>query len=82
MPHDMGDELRDLFKRVKGQFVCVRVLVIYPVLVTAGYAVYVDLVGGAIGMGACAALRRGNKIFTIDERTPLVHFLSDSEVSY
>ena len=45
-----------------------------------GYAEYVDLVGGAIGMGACAALRRGNKIFVIDDDTPLIHFLSDSEV--
>ena len=32
-------------------------------------------------MGACAALRRGNKIFSIDDNTPLIHFLSDSEVS-
>ena len=40
------------------------------------YNRYVELVGGAIGAGACAAVRRGNKIFTIDDEIPLIHFLS------
>lgn len=43
---------------------------------TAGYNHYVELIGGAIGVGACAAVRRGNKIYTIDDDIPLLHFLS------
>ena len=42
----------------------------------AGYNNYVELIGGAIGVGACAAVRRGNKIYTIDDDIPLLHFLS------
>ena len=42
----------------------------------AGYNTYVELIGGAIGVGACAAVRRGNKIYTIDDDIPLLHFLS------
>ena len=34
------------------------------------------LIGGTIGAGACAALRQENKIDTIDDDTPLLHFLS------
>lgn len=45
------------------------------------YNLYVELVGGAIGQGACAAVRRGNRIYTIADDLPLIHFLSDSEVS-
>lgn len=48
---------------------------------TGLYNKYVELVGGAIGQGACAAVRRGNKIHVIDDDLPLIHFLSDSEVS-
>ena len=44
------------------------------------YNQYVELVGGAIGQGACAAVRRGNRIYTIADDLPLVHFLSDFEV--
>ena len=48
-----------------------------PTLVyTDGYNKYVELIGGAIGAGACAALRQGNKIYTIDDDIPLLHFLS------
>ena len=43
---------------------------------TAGYNKYVELIGGEIGVGACAAVRRGNKIYTIDDDIPLLHFLS------
>ena len=44
------------------------------------YNKYVELVGGAIGQGACAAVRRGNRIYTIEDDLPLIHFLSDSKV--
>ena len=44
------------------------------------YNHYVKLIGGAIGQGACAAVRRGNRIYTIADDLPLVHFLSDLEV--
>ena len=40
------------------------------------YNRYVELIGGAIGAGACAAVRRGNRIFTIADDIPLLHFLS------
>lgn len=41
-----------------------------------GYNAYLELIGGAIGVGACAAVRRGNKIYTIADDVPLLHFLS------
>ena len=44
--------------------------------VKINYNLYVDLIGGAIGAGACAAVRRGNKIFTISDDIPLLHFLT------
>ena len=40
------------------------------------------LIGGAIGAGACAALRQENKIDTIDDDTPLLHFLSGKTYMY
>ena len=43
---------------------------------TEGYNQYVELIGGAIGAEAYAALRQGNKIYTIDDNIPLLHFLS------
>ena len=43
---------------------------------TEGYNQYVELIGGAIGAGACAALRQENKIDAITDDTPLLHFLS------
>ena len=52
-----------------------------PSLCLAGYKLYVDMVGGAIGQGACAALRRGNKVYQLDDDMPFIHFLSESEVS-
>ena len=41
-----------------------------------GYNQYVELIGGDIGTGACAALQQGNKIHTIADDIPLLHFLS------
>ena len=41
-----------------------------------GYNSYVELIGGAIGVGACAAVRRGNRIYTIADDIPLLYFLS------
>ena len=35
-----------------------------------------ELIGGAIGVGACAAVKQGNKIYTIRDDIPLLHFLS------
>ena len=40
-----------------------------------------DMVGGAIGQGACAALRRGNKVYQLEDDMPFIHFLSEAEVS-
>ena len=40
-----------------------------------------ELIGGAIGAGACAAVRQGNKIFTIADDIPLLHFLSGEQHS-
>ncbi len=40
------------------------------------YNSYVELIGGAIGAGACAMVRQGNKIFTIADDIPVLHFLS------
>ena len=43
---------------------------------TDGYNQYVELIGGNIGAGACAALRQENKIHFIADEIPLLHFLS------
>ena len=40
------------------------------------YNAYVELIGRSIGSGACAAVRQGNKIFTIADNIPVLHFLS------
>lgn len=37
---------------------------------------YVDLIGGAIGAGACAAVHRENEITKISDEVPILHFLS------
>ena len=42
----------------------------------AGYNAYVEAIGHAIGAGACVAVRRGNKVYTIADDMPLLHFLS------
>ncbi|CAI8040342.1 hypothetical protein GBAR_LOCUS22485 [Geodia barretti] len=47
--------------------------------VKEGYNEYVELIGRSIGIGACAAVQRGNAIYTIEDHTPLLHFLSDGE---
>ena len=44
--------------------------------VKKGYNGYVEMIGGAIGAGACAALKQGNKIYTIADDVPLLHFLT------
>ena len=44
--------------------------------VKKGYNEYVEMIGGAIGAGACAALKQGNKIYTIADDVPLLHFLT------
>ena len=52
---------------------------LYPLTLccaAVGYNSYVELIGGAIGVGACAAVRQGNKIYTIADDIPLLHFLS------
>ena len=54
----------------------ISVYKVYVYKFAVGYNRYVDLIGGAIGVGACAAVRRGNKIHTIDDDIPLLHFLS------
>ena len=71
--------LIDLYNKVKGQLH--TLFVTFSVYLIDQYNKYVELVGGAIGQGACAAVRRGNRIYTIADDLPLIHFLSDSEVS-
>ena len=44
--------------------------------VKKGYNDYVDLIGGAIGAGACAAIKQGNRVYTIADDIPLLHFLT------
>lgn len=44
------------------------------------YNRYVDLIGGAIGAGACAAMHRENQITKITDDVPILHFLSGSYV--
>lgn len=44
--------------------------------VKKGYNDYVDLIGGAIGAGACAAIKKGNRVYTIADDIPLLHFLT------
>jgi len=44
--------------------------------VKKGYNDYVEMIGGAIGAGACAALKQGNRIYTIADDVPLLHFLT------
>ena len=40
------------------------------------YNKYVEVIGGAIGAGACAAVKRGEKVYTISDEIPLLHFLT------
>ena len=47
-------------------------------MVTDGYNTYVKAIGGAIGVGACANVKRGNKLYTIEDDYPLLYFLSDT----
>eukprot|EP00731_Ephydatia_muelleri_P026790 Em0018g890a len=47
-------------------------------MVKVGYNAYVETIGHAIGAGACVAVRRGNKLYTIADDMPLLHFLSDT----
>ena len=51
------------------------VLGLYESLKT-DYNDYIELIGGAIGAGACAVNKRGNKIYTISDEVPLLHFLT------
>ncbi len=44
--------------------------------VKRGYNDYVELIGGAIGAGVYAAIKPGNKRYTIDDGIPLLHFLT------
>ena len=44
--------------------------------VKSGYNKYVEVIGGAIGAGACAAVKRGEKIYVISDEIPLLHFLT------
>lgn len=44
--------------------------------VKSGYNKYVEVIGGAIGAGACAAVKRGEKVYIISDEIPLLHFLT------
>ena len=41
-----------------------------------GYNRYVEVIGGSIGAGACANVKRNAKIYKIDDDTKMLHFLS------
>ena len=74
-----GMHLKALYSRVKGQCAHTHThthTAIASYLYTDGYNHYVKLIGEAIGGGACAALRQGNKIYMIADDIPLLHFLS------
>ena len=45
-------------------------------MLAVNYNEYVELIGGAVGAGACAALKQGNRVYTIADDLPLLHFLS------
>lgn len=47
----------------------------------AKYNKYVELIGGAIGAGACAAVKRGDKVYTIADDVPLLHFLTGEHLN-
>lgn len=40
------------------------------------YNEYVKLLGGTVGIGSCAAIKQGHKIYTISDNIPLLHFLT------
>ena len=40
------------------------------------YNEYIEQIGRAIGAGACAANKRENKVFTISDEVPLLHYLT------
>ena len=44
--------------------------------VKTNYNQYIEQIGGAIGAGACAAIKRGDKVYTIEDDVPVLHFLS------
>lgn len=44
-----------------------------------GYNKYVEEIGGNIGAGACAHVRRGERILKIDDNTKILHFLSEEK---
>ncbi len=44
-----------------------------------GYNHYVRVIGGAIGVGACANVRRENPLNGISDSTNVLHFLSETE---
>ena len=47
--------------------------------VKINYNKYVELIGGAIGAGACAAVKRGDKVYTIADDVPLLYFLTGNQ---
>ena len=58
-----GDHLQALYNRIKGKwFLCrfstLKVPLLHIYTCTDGYNKYVELIGGAIGAGACAAFTR------------------------
>lgn len=44
--------------------------------VKTGYNKYVKLLGGAIGAGACAAIKQGNDMDVLKDNTPLLYYLT------
>ena len=80
------EHLLNLYSKVKGQCHALKLMflgVIFHVHICTcadGYNLYMELIGGAIGMKAYAELRQGNKVFTIADDSPLLHFLSGEPV--
>ena len=75
-----GQHLQALYNRVKGGFSTQKMVLLlsYACIHTCtdDYNQYVRLSGGTTSTGACSALRRGKKIYTISDDIPLLHFLS------
>jgi len=44
-----------------------------------GYNKYVEVIGGSIGAGACANVKRNAKIYKINDDTKMLHFLSEKD---
>lgn len=82
------EHLLTLYNKVKGQCIALKLMLLGAIFhvhihtCTDGYNHYMELIGGAIGTRAYAELRQGNKVYTIADDTPLLHFLSGEPILF